>query len=258
MSEILQFVDPFLPIGRTNFGFPKSPRTAEEALQIMDTYDVDRAFIYHTVSRDSAPEEGNGAIEQIENERFFRCWGFDPSFVIEESEEEYVTRALSKKAKAVLINPLMRNIALTKSPKILGISSLLQERRIPLFLLFWKTNPEDDVVPWYDVADFCNKFPRLPVYVWEWRSRSNRPLFDALALAENLRIPISSLWQAQMLDSIVQTFGDSRLVFSLGLPGLDPGSFQQCVRYADIPDESKRAIASGNILGAMEKADYSL
>ena len=253
---MLRFFDVLFPLGRTNKAFPRTPRYEHEALALMDRYDVDRALVFHTVSRDSDPEQGNEALGSLTSPRLSPVWGFDPAFLIAESAEAFLGRAVAGGAKGVMVNPCMRNILLGRSPRVMDLASAMARRRIPLVLAYWRTNPEDDVIDWYALSDFCRSYPSLPVIAWEWRARSNRPLFDALAATANLRIVLSSLWQAQSLDAICHRFGPERLLFSLGLPGLDPGSFQACVRYADVPEEAKRAVAGENLETILDNADY--
>ena len=250
------FFDAFFPIGRSNSSVPDCPRTQDQALSAMRRWDVNRALVYHTVSRDSDPEQGNDAVAGLSDPALLQVWAFDPAYVIPENPEHFLKRALAGGARAVLLNPLMRRIDLRRSPRVGLLAALLAQRRIPLLLAYWKTNPEQDLVDWYSLIDFCLDHPELPVLVWEWRTRSNRPLFDALAGAGNLKIAVSALWQAQSIDQICETFGAQRLVFSLGLPHLDPGSFQASVRYAGIGDEAKLRIAGGNLEQLIAEASY--
>lgn len=250
------FFDAFFPIGRSNSSIPDCPRTQTQALSVMHRWDLYRALVYHTVSRDSDPEQGNRALEQLSHPTMFPVWAFDPAFVIPETPENFLQRVLASGVKAVLVNPLMRRIDLCRSLRISQLALLLEQRRIPLLLTYWQTDPEQDVVDWYHLIDFCRDHPYLPVLVWEWRTRSNRPMFDALADAANLRVAISSLWQAQSIVQICSAFGSDRLVFSAGLPHLDPGSFQACVRYANIGEADKRRIAGGNVEELIEDANY--
>ncbi len=250
------FFDAFFPLGRSNSSIPDCPRTQTQALLVMHRWDLDRAFVFHTVSRDSDPEQGNRALEQLSHPALIPVWAFDPAYVVPETPEHFLKRALASSVKAVLVNPLMHCIDLGRSPRISQLAALLEQRRIPLLLTYWKTDPEQDVVDWYHLIDFCRKYPHLPVLVWEWRTRSNRPMFDALATAANLKVAISGLWQAQSVAQICSVFGPDRLVFSSGLPHLDPGSFQACVHYADISETDKERIAGGNVNELIEEADY--
>ena len=181
------FFDAFFPIGRSNSSVPDCPRTQDQALSAMRRWDVNRALVYHTVSRDSDPEQGNDAVAGLSDPALLQVWAFDPAYVIPENPEHFLKRALAGGARAVLLNPLMRRIDLRRSPRVGLLAALLAQRRIPLLLAYWKTNPEQDLVDWYSLIDFCLDHPELPVLVWEWRTRSNRPLFDALAGAGNLK-----------------------------------------------------------------------
>ena len=252
----MNFFDAFLGIGRTNGAVSSCPTNREEALAKMDYYDVDRAFVYHTVSRDSDPVQGNSALTQICQKRLFPVFAFDPAYVITDTVEKFLSSALSIGARGVMINPLMRRINIVRSPRIKELASLLESHRIPLFLVYWQTNAEQDLIDWYELADFCSLYPRLPVLVWEWRTRSNRTMFDVLAETKNLKVSVSSLWQARSIEQITNSYGPDRLVFSLGLPHLDPGSFQACLRYANISLDAKKRIAAGNLDAILEEADY--
>jgi len=250
----MRYFDAFFPLGRSNASIPECPRTQTQALSVMRRWDVERALVFHTVSRDSDPEQGNRALEQLNDPALLPIWAFDPALVIPETPEHFLERALRAGAAAVLINPLMRRLDLCRSPRIRALAQLLEDRKMPLLVAHWRTNPEEDLVEWYALIDFCKLYPLLPVLVWEWRTRSNRPMFDALGETHNLKIAISSLWQAQSIAQICNVFGPDRLVFSLGLPHLDPGSFQSCLRYADISEEAKRQIAAATLQELIEGA----
>jgi hypothetical protein len=252
----MNFFDTFLGIGRTNDAVNNCPTNRVEALALMDYYDVDRAFVYHTVARDSDPDQGNNTLEELGGPRLYPVYAFDPAYVIIDTVENFLSSSLAKGSRAVMINPLMRRIRLDRSPRIKQLAALLESRRIPLFLIYWQTNAEQDLIDWYELSDFCRLYPRLPILVWEWRTRSNRTMFDVLAETKNLKVSISSLWQARSIEQITNSYGPDRLVFSMGLPNLDPGSFQACLRYAKISEDEKRMIASGSLESILAEADY--
>jgi predicted TIM-barrel fold metal-dependent hydrolase len=251
----MDFFDGCLPLGRTNNGVPESPIDEKEALTLMDRFGVSKALVYHTVARDSDPELGNAALTELKSDRLHKIWAFDPTYVIPESPKEFLKRALKNNVKAILINPLMRALRIDRSLRLLELAKLLEKRRIPLLAVYRQWDAGQDVIDWYQLADFCNMFPKLPVVSWEYRSRANRPMFDALAQTKNLYVSLASIWQAQMIETISDAFGP-RLIFSLGLPLLDPASFIGPVAYAPIPEKQKIAIASGNIQKILREANY--
>lgn len=254
-TDTLEYFDTFLPVGRINRAAVQSPLSFKDALQIMDTYFVREALVYSTVALND-PELNNITVSEYNDPRVQTIWAFDPAYVIKESPEQFVKRALKHNAKAIMANPLMRDWRVDRSPRFLELAKVLEERRIPLLLAHRAWDSGQDIIDWYAMVDFCNKFPQLPVITSEWRSRANRPLFDALAQADNLKLSLSSIWQSQMVRQLCESFGSKRLVFSLGLPFLNPGSFHGLVKYAAISELDKQAIASGNIRKIISEANY--
>jgi len=251
----MEYFDAFLPIGRTNSADRSSPTDTDAALAVMDRFGVSEALVYHTVARDSDPELGNAQLANVKHRRLHKIWAFDPAYVIPESPEKYLRRALKENIRAILVNPLTRNVRLDHSPRILELAHLLEKRRIPLLTVHRQWCCAEDSIDWYRLADFCNRFPMLPVVAWEFRSRSNRPMFDALATTKNLFISLSSVWQAQMLETVCKTFGP-RLVFSLGLPTLDPTSFIGVISYAPLKTKDKLAVAYKNMADMIKEARH--
>jgi len=223
----------------------------------MDRYDVAAGLVMHTVARDADPELGNAELQGLRSERLHRIWGYDPALAIPETPAEFLARGLAAGVRAVMVNPLMRSIRVDRCTRVLQLAALLERRRIPLLLVYRQWDGRQDAIDWWQVVDLCQRFPALPVICWEWRARSNRPLFDALMAVDNLYVSLSSVWQAQMIEAItVDCGGRGKVVFSLGLPSLDPGSFQAVVRYADLSDEQKHGIAAGTMRRILEEADY--
>ncbi len=253
----MRFFDSLLSIGRTNRAVAEAPLDADQALALMDRYDVAEAMVVHTVGRDADAELGNQTIATVDHPRLHRIWCIEPACVVDESAGDFVERALSHRARAFLINPCARNIRIDRCVRLRAIAEILERRRIPLFATYRQWDAGQDNIDWYDLADFCNRFPKLPVIGWEFRSRANRPLFDALAAADNLRVCLASVWQAQMLEQICNSFGAYRLLFSLGLPALDPAMFQAVVTYANVAPSTRRAVAEGNMQTLLKEADYA-
>jgi hypothetical protein len=213
----------------------------------MDRYDINKAMVFHTVARDADPEEGNLALLSCKDERLSTMWALETAYLAEESVENYFRKAISCGVKAFYVNPCMIRLHIEKNSRLLELSKLMEVAQMPLDLLYWSQDAVDNIIDWYTLSEFCNMFPALPIIAWEWRARGTRALFDALAVTDNLHVIITQIWQAQSLETICKAFGSHRVLFSCGLPHLDPGSFQACITYADLPESDKRAVAYGNI-----------
>ena len=253
---LLAFFDALLPIGRTNGACPESPATEAEALAVMDRYGVSEALAFHVAGRDFDPVIGNHEIAHTESPRLHRIFAFEPAVPALPTPARFLDDALAAGAKAILVNPANRHVRIERSVRIRELAGLMAARRMPLIAAYRWWQSGEDVIDWYGLADFCRAFPELPVIAWQLRARANRPLLDAMAEAPNLRVVLSTLWQAQMLECLHDTFGPDRVLFSLGLPHCLPGTFQTVVTCADIPPAAREAVAAGNIRCLMAEARY--
>ncbi len=257
----MKFFDVLMPIGRTNRGLGLTAKNSTELIALMDRFDVSHALVYHTASRDSDPVLGNAALDKLipDSDRLYKIRAYEFADVSENcSPQTFIRDVLKANVKAIMVNPLIRDIRITQNRRINELAELLEQRRIPLILFYRQWDAGQDIIDWYELADFCNRYSRLPIISQEWRSRANRPMFDALHATKNLIVSLASIWQAQMIELLVNNFSSARIVFSLGLGELDPGMFQAVVRYANISEADKRKIAYENIQNIIGNANYDL
>ncbi len=251
------FFDTLLPIGRTNRASIDAPGDASATLAVMKRHNVKEALVCHTLALDNNPETGNLALDRmIHDQRLHKVFSFDTAAVNPRDAEEFLADALARGARAILVNPAAQEIRISRSIRLGELAALLETRKIPLILAFRGWQHAANIIDWYDLADFCNRFPKLPVIALQWRSRANRPLFDALHMTGNLLLPISTMWQAQMIECVCENFGARRLVFSLGLPELLASSFPLVLHYANLQAEQQQAIAGNNLRSLLAEADY--
>jgi predicted TIM-barrel fold metal-dependent hydrolase len=116
------------------------------------------------------------------------------------------------------------------------------ERRIPLFLSVARG------ADWRDVYSILAEFPELVCVICDhgcWgMDRLFRPLLE--------RYPYVYIDTAQYfldggLEALVADYGARRILFSSGFPESYFGGMMMALKHARIPDEAKRAIASGNL-----------
>jgi len=255
--DALTYIDALLPLGRTNRSLPDAPRDEAEALALMDRLDVAEALVVHTRARDGDFASGNAPLDGLTSPRLHRIFAFEPAAIERQSVDAFLQDALRRQARAILVNPAARGVRVSRSPRVGELAARLEARRIPLVLAYAACNLGEDMADWYDMADLCQAYPRLPVLAWQFRTRANRPLFDAMAAAGNLIPILSTLWQAQSLEAIHDRFGAGRVVFSLGLPHLHAASFPMVVRYAAIPPAAQEAVAAGTVRALLKEADYA-
>jgi hypothetical protein len=98
------------------------------------------------------------------------------------------------------------------------------------------------------VADLMEDFPKLTVvltFANEWPS--DRLLRPFVACFPNLYLDTTFLMTDGGIESFVEEYGSSRLLYGSGFPRAYFGAGMLMVRHAQIPEEDRMAIASGNL-----------
>jgi len=221
--------------------------TPEALLAEMDHYGIARAVVTHYAARQAHPDIGNPETQRFTGSRLSAAWSFVPS-VGGVSDAPRVIQAATDAGVRILRYYPKDYFAPFSAAAIGDFLELMEERQLPLFVDFSSnSNYGQFETDWEGLIAVCRAFPRLPVVTTEYRIRSNRMLFRALALCENLRVCTSAIWLYKNIDHIVAEFGAGRLVFGTNIPAFDPAIPVAMLRFAEIPDEAKAAIASGNL-----------
>jgi predicted TIM-barrel fold metal-dependent hydrolase len=109
-------------------------------------------------------------------------------------------------------------------------------------------------IEWDSLASLLEKFPRLPVLLLETGYRADRYLFPLLQRHSNLYIDTSTYLAHRQLESFVDRFGATQLVFGSRLPLYTPGAALAVLASARISDEAKLAIAGGTLRQLLRRA----
>ncbi len=221
--------------------------TPEALLAEMDHYGITRAVVTHYAARQAHPDIGNPATLRFVGDRLSPAWSFVPSVGQKSDAPRFVSSARAAGVRILRFYP--GDFFVPFSVQAIGdFCELMQEHRMPLVVDF-STNMSygQFQTDWPGLIAVCRAFPDLPIITTEYRIRSNRMLFRALALCQNLRVCTSAIWLYRNLDHIVAEFGAERLLFGTNLPAFDPAIPVAMLRFADIPDDAKAAIAAGNL-----------
>lgn len=117
----------------------------------------------------------------------------------------------------------------------------LIERRMPLYLA---AGAADEQL----AASIAGRFPELPILYAEVGYRSQRVLLPLLETFPNIRLSIGNNYAIhEGIEQIVRRTGADRLVFGTHFPVSEPAAAVTQLVYADISDEEKHLVASGNM-----------
>ena len=251
MAEVT-FFDAVCILGRSLRLTEGQPETAEQLLAAMDHFGIHEALVLDALAKEGNPRAGNGRIlaRTADHPRLHPAWAGLPAVSGEmPPPDELVAQMREEGVGALFLYHRMMEVPLD-AWAVDGLLAELAEAGIPLFLCpeHWQSPGARDVADWSAVVRICRDFPELPVVLTEARNMTRqRTAYAALDAAPNLRLDISALWRAGMIEYICQQWGAQRLLFSAGLPFRDPGAVMMQLTCADISEDEMAAIAGGNL-----------
>lgn len=165
------------------------------------------------------------------------------------SEAEQVTSAIERGAAAVCIRCAHDHwfIADWISDPLF---SALSDRRMPLYI-------DSNIVSQRELADLAGRFPKLPMIYAQISYREQRTLLPLLENFLNVFISIGNPYNVHMgIEQVVEKVGATRLLFGTGFPSAEQAAAVTYLMYADVSQEEKQLIGSGNmerLIGEIQK-----
>ena len=229
-------IGPFLSMPMRQFG------DTVELVSEMDHFGIDRAIVYHSYSLQSDPQEGNKLIDNEckSNSRLNPSWVLLPNDGLE-----------MPKVSSLILNMHEAGVkALHMFPKQHGypvhnltcgtIFEELALHRLPL-LIPWSE------LTWDEINWICGNYPKLPVILIEAEYSAGRKIYPLLKAYNNLYIEISRYFIHEGIEDICKHVGAHKLVFGSNMPFYNPAAILGSLHYAEISDDQRTLILSGNI-----------
>lgn len=222
--------------------------TADALLKDMEYYRIEKAIVTHFTAKEAHPDTGNDEVMKFISgkKKLMPAWTFVPSTGKKSDAPRVIKSAF--KAGAGLLRYYPNEYFCSLSENAIGdFLEIAEEKYLPLFVDFSKQQQTGFQTDWESIISVCKKYKKLPVITTEFRIRSNRMFFRALALCENLKVCTSSIWLYKNIEFIIREFGAHRLIFGTNMPEFDPSIPVSMLKFAEISDKDKMAIGSGNI-----------
>ena len=128
-----------------------------------------------------------------------------------------------------------------------SLYSALEKHNIALLLHFKELARESSA---NEIADkifrICSNHPKLQIIILTFRHNNNRLIYRLMEACSNLFFDISFFGVYRQLEDIVKRYGSSHLLFGTNMPFFEPGRVICLLKYADVSDADKEAIAYGN------------
>ncbi len=244
----LDLFDANCMLGRLIRPEPGFPLSVEALLAVMDDFEIAEALVYHSLSKEYHPAEGNALLmdEIAEAGRLHPAWVVMPSHTAElPDEEELIGQMLLRNVRAARVfpHPDSHNVPL-KPWAADRLLRALQGERIPLFV-------DREELDWDTVQRLCADYPALPLVLTSVGYREDRFLYPLWEQFDNLYIDLSMYCGHGAVEEVVRRFGAERLLFGTRLPYFTPGSAIAMLSYAGISRSDKRLIAGDNLRGLL-------
>ncbi|HUU27061.1 MAG TPA: amidohydrolase family protein [archaeon] len=256
VSEVA-FFDANACLGRSMCRTPGSPYDLKGLLRELDLCRITRALVYHASARELDSRKGNRALlEEIGgNRRLVPAAVFNPTpYKGERDLVGELSGLIRSGFKAFRAFPLYHGINFS-DPEVRNVLGGLAERKSALWLdydqLYYNFNQigqhEQRAIDLAQVDLLAADFPDLTLVVVGAMYNHHSALFRVFDRRANVKAETSLFQGFEMIRFVCERWGAERLLFGTGLPLTSPGAARAALVYADISEDEKRKIASGNL-----------
>jgi len=216
--------------------------TAQDLLADMDHFGIERALVYHDLSKSYDPAVGNERLmETIRgHDRLLPCWALLPHHSGDMKEPRSLVRELRERdVRAVRLYPKTHSFSLAEwcCGELLGE---LEQARLPLLL-------ESDEANLDEVASLAAAHPNLPVVLCSISYRLDRCIYPLFQKHRNLHLELSWYSVHRGIETFCVKLGAEQLLFGTRIPTFTPGAAVTHLSYAEISEQQREMIASGNL-----------
>lgn len=239
---MLKFFDSNCMIGMRNIYREGSLKTLDDFIQMLDLCGIEKALVYHCVSRDSDLYTGNKLLksECADNPRLLKQWCIMPElFDLFPSASATEKGLVSNDVKAVRILPGSFRYSLDKFC-FGALAEICEEHKLPIFMSKCEAT-------WSETESFLKDFPNLRLVITDTGYRDLHRFTYLLARYENVFIETSTFVAHNAIKLICEKFGAERILFGSGMPTASAAAGVSLIRYSDISEEDKKKIAYDNL-----------
>jgi hypothetical protein len=235
-------------------GFPLARELGmKELLGEMGAYRIGGGLLSHWWGKTISAQAGNGALKALATDAapgLFTLWTALPLYPVDSGPLPGFGKP-DERMKGARLFPKSHNYPL--EDWVVGpLCEWLIRYRLPLFL--WHTETE-----WSTVHSLAGRYPRLRVVVESQVKKviyHTRALFPLMRERPNVSIEISNFVGPGYIEHAVREFGARRLLFGSFMPVNDPLVAAGMLLDAEIGDDDRKMIASGNLNEIIEEAGH--
>ncbi len=245
---MIKFFD--LKTGIGVFSQPTAYTEPDQLLKIMDSLSIEKVLVYHSLSREISPVEGNSLLLQKIKEfpRLIPSWAILPPESGDIPDfEEYIYQGVKEGVRAFWVFPPIYRVPLSEFVRS-GTFALAEKWKVPVIVdpgvRVWPADAGD----WPSLRLLCESHPELPVIFSECRTRSHiRVVLQFLKEFPNFYFDVACCWNYKVVEKLVEKTGGERLVLGTNMPFFDPGQSLGMILLSKISKEEKENISFKNL-----------
>ncbi|MBQ9967499.1 MAG: amidohydrolase family protein [Oscillospiraceae bacterium] len=239
----MRFIDARCQLGRRCVIRENEPVTKAEILELMDRCRIERAVAYHAIAKEGDVKAGNmELLKDTEGDsRFLRQWVALPhTFGEFMSVEELLKGMKENSVSSIRMFPKTHGYSL--KPYALGkFMDAMAEHKIPVFMTYNELASEDALYA------MLTDYPKVNFIISDVSYREERKLFPILEHCPNFHIGTGNYVVHGGVKTMCEYFGAERMIFDTGLPTGSAAAAVSLICFAEISEEEKTLIASGNL-----------
>lgn len=229
--------------------------SAQELLAEMNVFSIDEALITHTFSQELHYREGTALTIRAAtvSDRLHPVATVLAEPLARQGPDApiaYLEAVLAAGAEAIRVHPDPTHHIMDRdvygrqfplSPHALDyLFKRLETQSIPLFVEMVQSS-------WDEVYAVCERYPGMPVVLLNVSYTQKRSLLAGLQRHSNLYCDISGYHAHRGIEEVCDLYGPTKLLFGTRLPLYNAMAAVSMLAYADLPIESLKAIAGGNL-----------
>ena len=239
----MRFIDARCQLGRRGIIREGEPVTMPEIVELLDRCHIEKAVAYHAIAREGDVKAGN--LELLKDtegdDRFIRQWVALPhTFGEFMSVDELLEGMKANGVSSIRLFPNSHGYSLR--PYAMGkFFGAMAEHKIPVFMTYAESGSDDALYT------LLTDYPEVNFIISDVSYREERKLFPILQQCRNLYIGTGNYVVHGGVKTMCEYFGAERLIFDTGLPTGSATAAVALICYAEISEEEKALIASGNL-----------
>lgn len=239
----MKFIDARCQLGRRCVVRENEPVTKEEIVELLDRCHIEKAVAYHAIAKEGDVKGGNMELlkETESDDRFLRQWVAMPSAFGEfMSVDELLDGMKKNNVSSIRMFPKTHGYSIR--PYALGkFMNAMAEHKIPVFMMYSELASEDALYA------MLTDYPEVNFIISDISYREERKLFPIFEQCKNFHIGTGNYVVHGGVKTMCEYFGAERMIFDTGLPTGSATAAVSLICYAEISEEEKALIASGNL-----------